>query len=468
MLNILLVDERVAALRKYFKIFSNLGTQCITVNKFDQIPLVLTQEHPDAIFSNDQFVDLEHIDLVKEIKGVAPSIPIILFSDNPNMDSVVRAMKAGVHDYLTPPLDQSKFKNALNIFPESKSPGKGLLNLLNHSKLAKNNFELANVVGKSRIMQNIAKLVYKVARSDANVFICGESGTGKELIANNIHKYSRRHKNAFIPLDCASLPHELIESEIFGYEKGAFTGAECQKPGLLELAHNGTFFLDEITELDIALQAKLLRVIQERKFRKIGGKDLINVDIRIVSATNRDPEKAVEEKIFRQDLYFRVNVIRIDLPPLRDRKEDIPFLVESFIEQFNLKASHVIEGITHDALHCLKQYDWPGNVRELCNVIERAIALTEGKWLTVNDLPENILDNHNYFDTSYQNLGFKEASEMLLRQFRKKYFKNLLEKYNGNISKIANEAKLSRGSIYRMLQESELKRFVVHKFRAEI
>ena len=312
-------------------------------------------------------------------------------------------------------------------------------------------------------MQNIAKLVYKVAKSDASVLICGESGTGKELIANSIHKYSHRHKNAFIPLDCASLPHNLIESEIFGYEKGAFTGAEHQKPGLLELAHNGTLFLDEITEIDIALQAKLLRALQERKFRKVGGKNLINVDIRIVSATNRDPEKAVEEKIFRQDLYFRVNVIRIDLPPLRDRKEDIPFLVESFIKQFNPKASHVIEGITHDALHYLKQYNWPGNVRELCNVIERAMTLAEGKWLTVNDLPENILNNYNYFDDSYLNSGFKEASEMLLRQFRKKYFKSLFEKYNGNISKIANEAKLSRGSVYRMLQGSELKRFVNHK-----
>lgn len=453
MTNILLVDERVASLRKYFKILSNLGTRCTSINKIQQIPLVLNQEHPDAVFSNDRFVDFDHIDLIRMIKELDPFIPIILFSDKPNMDSVVRAMKAGAYDYLIPPLNQSKFGHALKILPEKREPVPGVLN---YPKLNKNRFELADVVGKSLSMQNIARLVFKVAKSDANVLICGESGTGKELIANSIHRYSNRHKSPFIPLDCASLPHELIESEIFGYERGAFTGAENKKPGLLELANNGTLFLDEITELDISLQAKLLRVIQERQFRKVGGQDLINVNIRIVSATNRNPEKAIKEKIFRQDLYFRLNVIRIDLPPLRERKEDIPLLVESFIRKFNPKSSHAIAGIKKDALHYLQQYDWPGNVRELCNVVERAMSLAEGKWLTLNDLPENILDNHNYFDPSFQNLGFKEASELLLRQFRKKYFTKLFKKYNGNISKIANEAKLSRGSVYRMLHESEL------------
>jgi transcriptional regulator with PAS, ATPase and Fis domain len=250
-----------------------------------------------------------------------------------------------------------------------------------------------------------------------------------------------------------ALPASLLESEIFGFEKGAFTGAIKAKPGILELADGGTLFLDEIAELDPALQAKLLRVLQERQFRRLGGTKMINVNIRIVSATNQNPEEALEQKKLRNDLYYRLNVVSISMPPLRNRIEDIPQLVQQFIDEFNPTCTKEITGISEDAMVYLNRYNWPGNVRELKNVIQQAMSLTENNVISINDLPHQVKKKNNLADRDgFQNMKYKEAKTKYCNQFSKAYFDNLLTIYDHNISKVAEVAGISRKTLYRILE----------------
>ncbi|MEE4310800.1 MAG: sigma 54-interacting transcriptional regulator [candidate division KSB1 bacterium] len=320
----------------------------------------------------------------------------------------------------------------------------------------KGTYVLKDIVAESEEMKKIAERIHRVAKTDASVLIIGESGTGKELIARNLHFLSYRKKQPFVPIDCVALPPTLLESEIFGYEQGAFTGATKAKPGMIELSNRGTLFLDEITELDFNLQAKLLRLIQERKFRRVGGTKTKGVDIRIISATNRNPETAIKEKKLREDLYYRLNVVPIVIPPLRERKEDIPVLVYHFIEKYNPTCAIEIKGITKHAMNRLKKYDWPGNIRELQNTIHHAMSLSDDDTIDVSDLPEAILGTETSEDLDYfKYQNFKEAKQRYLDQFTKKYFDTLLNKYKGNISKVARIAGVNRKTIYRLYNQTE-------------
>ncbi|MDZ7289912.1 MAG: sigma-54 dependent transcriptional regulator [candidate division KSB1 bacterium] len=314
-----------------------------------------------------------------------------------------------------------------------------------------------NIVGTNARMKEIFEKVKKVARTDANIMIYGESGTGKELIARSIHAHSPRAKGPFIPVDCVALPGNLLESELFGYEKGAFTGAYASKRGLLELANEGTFFLDEICELNLDLQAKLLRVLQERQFRRIGGKDLINVNIRVISATNRDPLNAVKEKRLRHDLYYRLNVIPIYLPPLRERRDDIPLLAQSFLRKFCGENDRQIMRFSDEAMKRLMRYSWPGNVRELQNVVERMVSLADGRIVGVEDLPDYLREEQEPAGSDGfsipTDLSLREARKRWMETFEKKYLIELLNRYNGNISRVARKAGVHRMTIYRMLKQ---------------
>lgn len=322
----------------------------------------------------------------------------------------------------------------------------------------KETYKLDDVVCQSDAMTEITKQVQKIAKTDLNVFIYGETGTGKEMIARNIFLLSNRRDKPFIPLDCVALPPTLLESEIFGFEKGAFTGAIKSKPGLLELAHGGTLFLDEILELQPELQVKLLRVLQELKFRRIGGRKMIDVDVRIISATNRNPEEAIKEKRLREDLYYRLNVVPIFMPPLRDRKDDIELLVYQFIGEICSSCPNEIKGISSDALKCLKCYNWPGNVRELKNVIERTMSLAEGDTINLEDLPEHIRENYNLFPAEYsQYIKLNEAKEIYLTLFYQKYFDKLIKRHENNLTKVADEAGISRKTLYNILRKIGIK-----------
>lgn len=318
-----------------------------------------------------------------------------------------------------------------------------------------NSNALESILTKSAAMNRVLEVMKKAAVTDANVLIFGESGAGKELIARGIHNLSRRNTSAFIPVDCVALPTNLLESELFGFEKGAFTGALGTKHGLFELADQGTFFLDEISELDPMLQAKLLRVLQERQFRRIGGKDLINVDIRVISATNRNPEAAVREKFLREDLYFRLNVIPIYVPALRERKEDIPSLAAYFIKKFIHANSLGPKSLAPETTQLLLNYDWPGNVRELQNIMERLVSLCSRRMILPDDLPACIRTHASNTKAAPDPIIQPSRSwRENLSAFKRTYFKKLLEQTRGDIAEAARQAKVSPRTLYRLTHKN--------------
>ncbi len=397
-------------------------------------------------------------------------IPVIMLTVlSENHPQRKRLLKMGLSLYLNKPFGGKELLNVIeNVFIANKIQVKRreqqYQRLQQARQIAIENRKLRHqlrqasvlhgIVGSNPKMKAIFERIKKVASTDANVLITGESGTGKELVARAIHMCSQRANGEFVPVDCVALPGPLLESELFGYEKGAFTGATHEKKGLFELAHRGTFFLDEIAELPIELQAKLLRVLQERQFRHLGGKELINVDIRVIAATNRDPLEAVKQGQLREDLYYRLNVVPIHLPPLRERREDIPLLVYHFLEKFSLRNGSGPMKISDDAMTLLLQYNWPGNVRELQNIVERMVSLASGDSITVDDLPEHIRE-HQQSDTmqNLTSLPLREARERWLEKFEKNYLIELLQECRGNISQVARRAGVNRMTIYRMLKK---------------
>jgi len=319
-------------------------------------------------------------------------------------------------------------------------------------------FGQENIISVNPMMHAIFEKIMKVAPSDANILIHGESGTGKELIARSIHAHSRRAKGPFVAVDCVALPVTLLESELFGYQKGAFTGASHNKIGLFEMAHEGTFFLDEISELHPDLQAKLLRVLQERQFRQLGGKKLIDVDIRVISATNRDPRTAVKEGGLRHDLYYRLNVVPIYLIPLRERREDVGPLSNYFLKKFCNQNNRPLMRLSTAALDLLMQYDWPGNVRELQNVIERVVSLGTSDVIRPGDLPDFVHENNTTSEVRLDlaNAPLRVARRQWNEKFERKYLTDLLAKFNGNISQVARFAQVNRMTIYRLLKQYDI------------
>jgi DNA-binding NtrC family response regulator len=314
------------------------------------------------------------INLLKEIKHTKPEIQVIILTGHGNIGSAVKAIKLGAYDYLTKPFENERLRLTIKRALESQKLIQEVLQLKTELK---KEFDLESIMGTSSEIKKVFEQVNKVACTHFTVLIEGESGTGKEIVAHAIHRASSRRNESFVAVDCGAIPETLIESELFGYEKGAFTGADRGKKGQFELANNGTIFLDEIGNLPYHVQNKLLRMIQERQIQKLGGKQAFPIDVRIIVATNIPLLKLVEEKKFRSDLYYRLNEFKIELPPLRKRKEDIPFLAKEFIEEGNLELKKNVKGLQKDSLTMLIHHHWPGNVRELKNVIKRAVLLAE-------------------------------------------------------------------------------------------
>ncbi|MBD3384800.1 AAA domain-containing protein, partial [candidate division KSB1 bacterium] len=416
----------------------------------------LNKYHPAIVFAQIDLPPTDGYTLLDASIMYNPSIPVVLVTEEATVEEAIETLKSGAFDYMQLPLQDDKIRHTLMSINQSfilKEKGS------NNGRLERGPIMLLEgVIGQSESMQAVMKRVLRVAKNSVNVFISGESGTGKELIAKSIHHYSDRSNKPFIPVDCVALPSTLLESELFGYEKGAFTGALNSKPGLIELAHGGTLFLDEITELDLYMQAKLLRVIQERQFRRIGGKSLIKVDIRIISATNWDPKRAVEQKQLRKDLFYRLHVVPIHVPALRERKSDIPILAKHFLKTMNRRYRTTPISFAEKSLQMLKRSSWPGNVRELQNVVEQMASLIDKDQIDVEDLPENVRENPAFEKRHYNNMSFKAAKERYMKKFCRNYFQTLLKKHDGNISKIAREARLSRGTIYKLLEETNLDR----------
>jgi two-component system NtrC family response regulator len=309
---------------------------------------------------------------------------------------------------------------------------------------------IESFVGSSPAMQAVHETVRRVADTDVDVLILGETGTGKELVARALHELGHRRSGPFVPIDCGAIPENLLESELFGYERGAFTGADRQRHGLLEAASGGTFFLDELGDLPLVLQAKLLRVLQERRLRRVGGNDEVPIDVRIVAATSRNLDDMVAERTFREDLFYRVNVVRIDLPPLRERGDDLGLLAEFFAEQCSRDMHRHVPAISGAAYSALRRYHWPGNIRELQNVIRRAIALSENDTIGTDDLPVSLIAAANAASGRSEQSFFELRSDYVAR-FEREYFTSLLTRHSGNVKESAGEAQVPRGTLYRLL-----------------
>ena len=342
---------------------------------------------PDIVISDAVMPELSGMDLLRSLREGDVHRPVILITAHGSVDMAVEAMKQGARDFITKPLDYSKLRAVLGAAEKDLQSRQASRRLA--SQLEKGP-GFMSFIGTSKQMREVYDLIKAVASSDAFVLITGESGTGKELVARTIHDLSGRVAGPFVAINAAAIPHELMESEIFGHEKGAFTGAVGVRAGCFELANQGTLLLDEIAEMPLALQPKLLRVLEDGKVRRIGGRQEFEFNVRVLSATNRDPASATKDGALRTDLFYRLNVFTVRMPPLRDRKVDIPLLAQYFVTEFNRKHNAEVEGLREEALDLLGNYSWPGNVRELRNVIERAIILARGSWIEPSHLPPYI------------------------------------------------------------------------------
>jgi two-component system response regulator HydG len=342
---------------------------------------------PDIIVSDLVMPELSGLELLRALKRDNPHRHVLLITAEGSIDDAVEAMKHGARDFLTKPLDYDKLRALLDEASrdvETRWRSERL-----SGRLSAND----GFIGTSKKMREVFELIGRVSGADTSVIITGESGTGKELVARRIHNLSRRRDHPFIAVNAAAVPEGLVESEFFGHEKGAFTGALIQRPGCLEMANHGTLFLDEISEMPMAVQPKLLRVLNDGRVRRIGGRQELRFDVRVIAATNLDPAKAIREKRFREDLYYRLAVFTIELPPLRERPSDIPLLAQYFVDEFRVKHGTLAQGVRESALSLLKQYSWPGNVRELKNVIERAVVLADGPWLEDRHFPPYVRES---------------------------------------------------------------------------
>jgi DNA-binding NtrC family response regulator len=386
---------------------------------------------------------MDGLEALHKLKKINPDAEILMMTAYATVDTAIQAMKEGAFDYLTKPFDPDEVEMLIKRIVANKELV--LENLLLRRQLEEKN-RYDEIIGKSDSMQAIYDLISRVAPTDSTVLVTGESGTGKELIARAIHGNSRRCYMPFIAVSCGALPDTLLESELFGYEKGAFTGAEQTKKGRFEMAAKGTLFLDEVGDISLKTQVDLLRVLQEKEFSRLGSHKLIKSDFRILAATNRDLQKRIKENRFREDLYYRLNVISIHMPPLRERSEDIPLLVEAFIRKYCLEMNKEHVEIKPSALKLLMDYDWPGNVRELENVIERALVIGENSVISEGDLP-----------FSQKELKGSTVSGSL-KMMEKMHITNTLNKTGWNISSAARELEIDRQTLYNKIEKYEIKK----------
>jgi len=403
---------------------------------------------PDAVILDLKMPEISGMEFLKRTQGINCEIPVIILTGHGGVDEAVEAMKRGAYDFLTKPVNIEKLVLVLNRAIEEcqrKNREKELQSIIEE----RYNFE--NIIGNSKAIQEVLKLIRQVAPTDATVLITGESGTGKEVIANAIHFNSKRAKNPLIKVHCAALPETLLESELFGHEKGAFTGAIARKKGRFELADGGTIFLDEIGEISPAVQVKLLRVLQEHEFERVGGEETIKVNIRVIAATNRDLKKLVSEGKFRDDLYYRLNIINIHLPPLRERKEDIPLLADYFLKIYTNKHSKNILGIKENVLQIFQNYSWPGNVRELQNLIENLVILCNKKYITEDLLPPHIVNNSGIMGAKSKEITIPVG--IPLSEVEKSVIIATLNLTNWNKSKAAKILQIGRKTLLRKLEE---------------
>jgi len=448
---ILVIDDEKEMLKTLGKLLSNAGFECLRSETGAEGIKLMYDFDFDAILCDLFMPEIDGFQITREAKNLQPETPVIILTAFGTIQRAVEAIKQGAYDFIEKPFDGEHLIFLLKRAIEHKKLKYKNRQLI--SQLEKlNTFE--NLIGQSEQMQKIFGIITKVAPTDANILITGESGTGKELIARSIHNLSKRKGHIFVPINCGAFPATLFEAELFGYEKGSFTGAYNSKIGLMEYANKGTFFMDEVMEMPPQTQVKLLRVLEEKKFRRLGGTKEIEIDVRIVAATNKKINEALEKGLIREDFYYRLNVVRIHVPPLRQRKEDIKLLAYHFLKKAAKSSSFNITEIDDDVLDIFENYYWPGNVRELKNIIKRCVVLATKEKITLSDLPPYMLKNRN--NVNFNNMNLARAKKEAIEKIEKDYLLFLLNKYNGNVTKMAPEAGMTRRNLHRILNKHNL------------
>ncbi len=445
---ILIVDDEESILDSIGDVLQDEGYRVKTAPGGSKCLEILESGEPvDLVLLDIWMPDIDGIEVLKKIKESWPFLPVIIMSGHGTIETAVKATKLGAHDFIEKPLSIEPLlisvENALK-FKELQEENR---------LLKEKNSKIVEITGQSEKIKQLKEQIRIVAPTDAWILIQGENGTGKEIVAQTIHRLSKRSNKPMVEVNCAAIPDELIESELFGHEKGAFTGAVSMKRGKFDLANGGTLFLDEIGDMALKTQAKILRIIQEQKFERVGGSKTISVDVRIIAATNKNLEEEIRKGNFREDLYFRLNVIPIEVPPLRERKEDIPLLVQEFLNEFS-KGTIKMED---EAVEALFNYDWPGNIRELRNLIERLVILSKGNIITKKDLPKQFLSSESGVNQSrigdveaecFSCPDFKTARSI----FEKTYLERKLSEFGGNIKRTAESIGIERRHLYRKIK----------------
>jgi DNA-binding NtrC family response regulator len=440
--NILIVDDEPNALKVLSAILKEIPYNTYLADGVDKAKKIVSSEDIDVVITDLKMPGKDGLHLFKYLKSQYPDIPVIFLTAFGTVDSAVTAMTDGAFFYFIKPPDYVKMKAILSKAIEQRRLKNEIASL--RSQL-ESTYRFSSIIGKSPSMEDVFRLVESIKDSSINVLITGETGTGKELLANAIHYTSQRHYRPFIPVNCGAVPRELLEAEFFGHEKGAFTGAISRRIGKFEEAHTGTLFLDEIGELELPLQVKILRAIQEKEIERVGANKKNKIDIRLIASTNRDLAKEVQLKKFRPDLYYRLNVIQIKLPPLRERHSDIPLLVTHFIDKFSQQENKHIDSVSPEVMNIFLNYSWPGNLRELENVIERAIVLAKGSVIGLSDIPKDIKKK------TAKNIKLK-SNVKPLKELELETIMQAIEVYNGNKSRAARALGITRNVLYSRLK----------------
>jgi DNA-binding NtrC family response regulator len=444
-LSILIVDDEEDILNVLKLILTKEGYQVDTALDGKQALQLFRKNSYDIVLTDLKMPEIDGMELLERIKEIRPETEVLIMTAYASVESAVLAMKKGAADYIVKPFLNEDVKMRVARVAEHIKLKKDVEVL---KQQISQKFETIQFLGTSPQVQQMLSLVEQVAPTKSNVLILGESGTGKSLVAELIHKNSPRRDGPFISINCAAIPETLLEAELFGYKKGAFTGAVADKKGLIELANGGTLFLDEIGDLPLGLQAKLLKFLETYEFIPLGDVQKKKVDIRLISATNKNLEELIEEGKFREDLYYRLSVIEIKIPPLRERKEDIPVLVYYFLEQASKQHNKKIKGITNEALSYLLNYDWPGNIRELRNVIERAVILARDEYILPHDLPEKIIKS-----SPSPEIGVGKSLKEAIEEYEKTIILNTLKFCNYDKERAAKILDIDLATLYRKLKK---------------
>ncbi len=441
---ILIVDDEESICQSLSGVLSDDGYEVLTAASGEEALKIVDEELPSLILLDIWLPGLDGIEILKTVKAEHPQIRVVMMSGHGTIETAVKATKLGAFDFIEKPLSLDKVLLIVN-------------HALDMTRLEEENVLLKQKVvheyeltGNSELITDLKETISLVSPTNAWILIMGENGTGKELVARSIHKQSKRAHKPFVEVNCAAIPEELIESELFGHEKGAFTGATEKKRGKFDLAHEGTIFLDEVADMSLKAQAKILRILQEKKYERVGGSKVIPTDVRVLAATNKDLSKEMEAGRFRQDLYYRLNVIPLKVPPLRDRKADIPLLVKRFLKDFAHKEGEQGKAITDDALDLLIRHDWPGNIRELKNIVERLVIMTAGDVIDEKDIPPFVQKDQT--DEPDGGAVAADSYRSAKTAFEKRYIAQKLREHEGNISRTAEAIGLERSNLHRKIK----------------